>query len=312
MIARPIIIDTDPGQDDAVAILAALASPEDLEVLAITAVAGNVPLDLTVLNSLALVELADRRDVPVYRGSVRPMVKDLVTAEYVHGPTGLDGADLPPPTIEESPGHAVDRIVETVQTSDRPVTLCTLGPLTNVGLALVRAPSIVENIAQIVMMGGGFFEGGNTTPAAEFNIYVDPHAAHVVFTSGVPIVMMPLDVTHKALTTPDRLQRFRDLGTPAGAATAGMLDFYDRWDIEKYGLEGGPLHDPTVIAYLLKPDLFAGREVFVEIDIAPGPTLGMTVVDWWGVTGAVPNALVMNEIDADGFFELLVGRIGRL
>ncbi|MFP3881692.1 MAG: nucleoside hydrolase [Actinomycetota bacterium] len=311
-MSKPIIIDTDPGQDDAVAILTALASPAELAVLAITAVAGNVPIDLTVRNSLALVELAGREDVPVYRGSVRPMVKDLVTAEYVHGPTGLDGADLPPPTLKTSPGHAVEGIVELVNSSDRPVTVCTLGPMTNLALALVRDPSIAQKIEQIVMMGGGFFEGGNTTPAAEFNIFVDPHAAHVVFTSGIPIVMMPLDVTHKALTTPDRLDRFTKLGTPAGDAVAGMLGFYDRWDMEKYGLPGGPLHDPTVIAYLLQPDLFDGRNVSVEIEITPGPTLGMTVIDWWGVTDDPPNALVMNAIDADGFFDLLVERIGRL
>lgn len=294
------------------AILTALASPDDLDVLAITAVAGNVPLDLTVRNSLILVELAGREDVPVYRGSVRPMVKELVTAEYVHGPTGLDGADLPPPTLEESPGHAVDRIVELVNSSNRPVTLCTLGPMTNLALALVRDPGIAGNIEQIVMMGGGFFEGGNTTPAAEFNIYVDPHAAHVVFTSGIPIVMMPLDVTHKALITPNRLEQFSALGTAAGDAVAGMLGFYDRWDMEKYGLPGAPLHDPTVIGYLLQPDLFEGRNVSVEIDIAPGPTLGMTVIDWWGVTDDPPNALVINDIDADRFFDLLAGRIGRI
>lgn len=265
-----------------------------------------------MVNSLALVELAKRTDVPVYRGSIRPMVKELVTAEYVHGPTGLDGANLPPPTLEESDGHAVDRIIGIVHDSGDPVTICTLGPLTNVALALVKDPSIAGNIDQIVSMGGGFFEGGNTTPAAEFNIYVDPHAAHVVFSSGIPIVLMPLDVTHKALTTKDRLQRFKDLGTPAGDATAGMLDFYDRWDIEKYGLPGGPLHDPTVIAYLLQPDLFDGKHVPLEVDIAPGPTLGMTVIDWWGVTDDEPNALVMNRIDADGFFDLLVERVGRL
>lgn len=294
------------------AILAALASPEEFEVLAITAVAGNVPLDLTVRNALTLVELAGREDVPVYRGSGRPMVKDLVTAEYVHGPTGLDGANLPPPRLKESPGHAVDRIIELVTSSERSVTVCTLGPMTNLALALVRDPNISRNIEQIVMMGGGFFEGGNTTPAAEFNIFVDPHAAHVVFKSGIPIVMMPLDVTHKALTTPERLQRFSALGTGAGDAVAGMLGFYDRWDMEKYGMPGGPLHDPTVIAYLLKPDLFEGRDVAVEIDIAPGPTLGMSVIDWWGVTDDPPNALVMNDIDADGFFDLLVERISRL
>jgi len=310
-MARPIIIDADPGQDDAVALLVALASPDELDVLAITAVAGNVPLDLTVANSLALVELANRTDVPVYRGSIRPMVNDLITAEYVHGPTGLDGADIPAATTAEAVGHAVDKIVEIVMSTDG-VTLCALGPLTNVGLALVREPRVADRIEQLVTMGGGFFEGGNTTPAAEFNIFVDPHAAHLAFTSRIPIVMMPLDVTHKALTTPERLKRFENLGTPAGTAVAGMLQFYDRWDKEKYGLPGGPLHDPTVIAYLLAPELFSGKEVHVGIETSPGATQGMTVVDWWGVTDNKPNALVINDIDADGFFDLIVERVGRL
>ena len=311
-IRHAIIIDTDPGQDDAVAILAALASPDELDVLAITTVAGNVPIDKVTTNALALVELADRHDVPVYRGAVRPMVNRLVTAEYVHGPTGLDGADLPSPKLEVSPGHAADRIVELVMDRGDPTTICTLGPLTNVALALVKEPRITGKIEQIVLMGGGFFEGGNTTPAAEFNIFVDPHAAHVVFSSGISLVMMPLDVTHKALTTPDRLMRFYDLGTPAGDAVAGMLGFYDRHDISKYGMEGGPLHDPTVIAYLLSPDMFQGKEVAVQIETAPGPTQGMTLVDWWGVTGDEANALVMNEIDDDRFYDLLVELIGRL
>jgi purine nucleosidase len=258
------------------------------------------------------VELANRPDVPVYRGSVRPMVKELVTAEYVHGPTGLDGADLPPPALTPAHGHAVDQIVELLTGRDEPITICTLGPLTNVALALVKEPGITSKIDLLVMMGGGFFEGGNTTPAAEFNIYVDPHAAHVVFTSGIPIVMMPLDVTHRAITTPSRLERFRDLGTAAGDSVAGMLGFYDRFDKRKYGLEGGPLHDPTVIAYLLAPELFDGKEVSVEIDTSPGPTQGMTIIDWWGVTGRDPNATVINQIDDDGFYDLLVDRIGRL
>lgn len=288
-----------------------MASPEQLEVLALTAVAGNVPLDLTVINSLALVELAGRTEVPVYRGSSRPMVNTLVTAEYVHGPTGLDGADLPPPTIDEGPGHAVDRIVELVMSHDQ-VTLCTLGPLTNIGLALVREPAIAGRVRELVMMGGGFFEGGNTTPAAEFNVYVDPHAAHLVFTSGIPVVMMPLDVTHKALATPDRLQKFLDIGSRAGDAVHGMLDFYDRWDMEKYSTPGAPVHDAAVIAYLLEPEIYKGKEVFVEVETAPGPTQGMTVIDWWGVTNVEPNALVMNQVDADRFFDLLAERIGRL
>lgn len=312
-MTRSIIVDGDPGQDDAVAILLALASPEDLDILAITTVAGNVPLSLTTANALTLVELANRVDVPVYAGAASPTVNELVTAEYVHGPTGMDGADLPAPSIAPGTGHASERIVELIMSrGPGEVTLCTLGPMTNVGMALEEAPEIAARVREIVIMGGGFFEGGNTTPAAEFNIYVDPHAAHRVFTSGIPIVLMPLDVTHKALTTPERRQAFADLGTPAGAAVAGMLDFYDRWDMEKYGLPGGPLHDPTVIAYLLEPEMFSGKRVPVEIDTRPGITHGMTVMDWWGVTDNEPNALVMNEIDADRFFQLLVERIGRL
>ncbi len=280
--------------------------------LAITAVAGNVPLDLTVTNSLALVELAGREDVPVYRGAAEPMVKELVTAEYVHGPTGLDGADLTPPSLEETPGHAVDQIINIIESHSEPVTVCTLGPLTNIGMALDRAPSIAGNISEIVTMGGGFFEGGNTTPAAEFNMYVDPHAADIVFRCGAPIVLMPLDVTHDALTTTERLERFSAMGTAAGRATAGMLDYYQRWDMEKYSMPGGPLHDPTVIAYLLKPELFTGKQVNVAIETEARLTEGMTVVDWWGVLNAEPNAVVMNEIDDEGFFNLLFERIGRL
>jgi purine nucleosidase len=295
-----------------VAILTALASPGELEVLAITAVAGNVPLDLTVTNSLALVELADRVDVPVYRGSVRPMVKDLVTAEYVHGPTGLDGADLPPPRLEPAPGHAVDKLVEILMTSDERVTVCTLGPLTNLGLALVREPDIVDHIAQIVTMGGGFFEGGNTTPAAEFNIYVDPQAAQEVFEVGVPLVMHGLDVTHQALDTPERLEAIRSLGTPLSGAVVGLLEFYNVYDQTRRGRVGAPLHDPCVIAYLVRPELFAGRSCHVAIETRGEHTLGRTVVDWSGRGGATPNALVVNEIDADGFFAIVTERLARL
>lgn len=311
-MTRPIIIDTDPGQDDAVAILAALASPE-LDVKAIVAVAGNVPLALTEKNSRALVELAGRTDVPVYAGCSRPMVNELVTAEYVHGESGIDGAELPEPTTELAPGHGVDAIIDLAMAAgDDGITLCPLGPLTNIAMAMVKEPRIVPKIRELVMMGGGFFEGGNVNPAAEFNVFVDPHAAHVVFNSGVPIVMMPLDVTHKALSNPERAARFAALGTPAGRAVAGMLDFFDRYDSEKYGTDGAPLHDPCVIAYLLDPDLFDGRHVSVEIETAPGPSQGMTLIDWWRATDSKPNALVMREIDDAGFFDLLVDRIGRL
>lgn len=313
MKPRKIIIDTDPGQDDAVAMLLALASPEELDVVAVTAVAGNVPLELTSRNGLMIVELAGRTDVPVHAGAVRPMVRSLVTAEYVHGDSGIDGADLPEPSTPLAAAHAVDAIIDIVMAAEPgEITLCPLGPLTNIGLALVREPRLADRVAEIVLMGGGFFEGGNRTPAAEFNIYVDPHAADVVFRSGIPITMMPLDVTHQALTLPDRVAAFAALGTAAGDAVHGMLDFFDRHDIEKYGTEGGPLHDPCVIAYLLQPGLFDGRHVSVQIETSSELTMGMTVVDWWRVTDVEPNATVMRHVDADGLFSLLVERIGRL
>ncbi|MGC4024561.1 MAG: nucleoside hydrolase [Mesorhizobium sp.] len=309
---RKIIIDTDPGQDDAIAILLALASPE-LEVLGITAVAGNVPLALTEKNARKICELAGRPDTKVFAGAPRPLVRHLVTAEYVHGKTGLDGPDLPDPKMELQPQHAVDFIVETLMREEGgTVTLCPLGPLTNVALALIREPKIAPRIKEIVLMGGGFFEGGNTTPAAEFNIYVDPHAADVVLKSGIPIVIMPLDVTHKALTTRARVDAFRKLGTKVGDAAVALLEFFERFDEEKYGTDGGPLHDPCVIAYLLKPELFKGRTVNVEVELGSELTMGMTVVDWWGVTNRKRNATVMRHIDSDGFFALLVERLGRL
>jgi purine nucleosidase len=313
MTARKIIIDTDPGQDDAVAILLALASPEDLDVVAITTVAGNVPLALTTRNALMMCELADRRDLSVYAGAIRPMVRELVTAEYVHGASGIDGAGLPEPTMKVADDHAVDAIIDIVmEAAPGEITLCPLGPLTNIGLALVRQPEIAERVREIVLMGGGFFEGGNRTPAAEFNIYVDPHAADVVFRSGIPITMMPLDVTHKALTSPERLAQFAAIDTPAGRAVHGMLDFFERFDIERYGAIGGPLHDPCVIAYLINPGLFGGKTVPVRIETGSELTMGMTVMDWWGATDDEPNATVMREVDADGFFALIAERVSRL
>ncbi|MNT39660.1 Pyrimidine-specific ribonucleoside hydrolase RihA [compost metagenome] len=192
------------------------------------------------------------------------------------------------------------------------VTLCTLGALTNVALALLKAPEIADRVKELVMMGGGFFEGGNITPAAEFNIYVDPQAADIVFRSGMPVVMMPLDVTHQLLTTKARVSRIREIGTRPAIAMAEMLEFFERFDIEKYGSDGGPLHDPSVIAYLVKPELFQGRECNVEIEVHSELTMGMTVVDWWNVTERPANARVMRNVDADGFFELLTERFARL
>ena len=313
MTPRKIIIDTDPGQDDAVAILLALASPEEIDVLGITCVAGNVPLELTARNARIVCELAGRPDMRVYAGCDRPLGRALVTAEHVHGKTGLDGPSLPEPTMALAEGHAVDFIIETLrQHSPGSVTLCPLGPLTNIATALRRAPDIAERIAEIVLMGGGYFEGGNITPAAEFNIYVDPQAADAVFRCGAPIVVMPLDVTHKALVTKPRNDAFRALDTPVGLAVAQMTDFFERFDKEKYGSEGAPLHDPCVTAYLISPDLFSGRHINVEIETTSELTMGMTVADWWRVTDRAPNATFMGDIDADGFFSLLTERLARL
>ncbi len=311
-MARKIIIDTDPGQDDAVAILLALASPE-LEVLGLTAVAGNVPLPLTARNARQICELAGRSDIRVFAGCDRPMKRELRTAEHVHGKTGLNGYDLPDPQMPLQDIHAVEFLIDTLR-AEPPgtVTLCPIGPLTNIGTALHRAPDIAERIQEIVLMGGAYFQVGNITPAAEFNIYVDPEAAEIVFKSGIKLTVMPLDVTHKALTSRAQIEAFRALGTAVGAAVAGWTDFFERFDIGKYGSEGAPLHDPTVIAYLLRPEMFAGRFVNVEIETVSDLTRGMTVADWWGVTGRAANATFMGDIDAEGFFDLLTARLARL
>jgi len=313
MAPRKIIIDTDPGQDDAVAILLALASPEEIDVLGITAVAGNVPLELTAKNARIVCELAGKTDVKVYAGCDRPLGRDLVTAEHVHGKTGLDGPTLPDPLMPLQDQHAVDFIIDTLR-AEPPgtVTLCPLGPLTNIATALERAPDIAERVQQIVLMGGAYFEVGNITPAAEFNIYVDPQAADIVLKSGIDVVVMPLDVTHKALVTAPRNDAFRALGTPVGVAVAEMTDFFERFDKEKYGSAGAPLHDPCVTAYLIRPDLFNGRHINVEIETGSELTMGMTVADWWRVSGRQPNATFMGDIDADGFFALLTERLARL
>ncbi len=311
-MTQKIIIDTDPGQDDAVAILLALASPE-IEVLGITAVAGNVPLPLTQLNARKICELAGRADMRVFAGCDAPMRRALVTAEHVHGRTGLDGPDLPEPTMPLQQAHAVDFIIDTLRSQPAgSVTLCPLGPLTNIATAFARAPDIVGRVQRVVLMGGAYFEVGNITPAAEFNIHVDPEAADIVLKSGVEIVMMPLDVTHQALTTRARIRAFREMGTRVGTVVAELTDFFERFDVEKYGSEGAPLHDPCVIAWLLQPELFEGRHVNVEIETTSPLTLGMTVADWWGVTDRPPNATFIGKVDADGFYRLLTERLARL
>ncbi len=311
-MARRIIIDTDPGHDDALAIMLAVASPAELDVMALTTVAGNVPLEKTAHNALRLRELLGA-DMPIYRGCVRPMVNDLVTAEYVHGESGLDGPQLPEPTRDAETAHAVDYLVSTLRDSpSRGTTVCLLGPMTNLGMALVKDPTIATRIDELVIMGGSFRAGGNITPTAEFNVFVDPHAAHVVFTSGVPLTIMPLDVTHQAQATPPRAAAFRALGDPIGPVVGAMLDFVERFDIARYGFAGYPLHDPTVIAYLLAPELFAGQAAHVSVVLEAGVGHGMTVADWFSRSTAELNATVMTDVDADAYFELLTDRLGAL
>ncbi|MDR3374095.1 MAG: nucleoside hydrolase [Ancalomicrobiaceae bacterium] len=313
MAKRKIIIDTDPGQDDSVAILTALGSPEELDVLAVVSVAGNVPLWRTTENALKITDLAGRPEIPVYAGCARPMRRDPVTAEHVHGTTGINGVDLPAPSRPAESQHGVDYLIDTLRANDAgEITLCVLGPITNIAMAMVKAPDISAKITEIVWMAGAYFEVGNITPTAEFNVYVDPEAADVVVKSGVKLTMVPLDVTHRALATHEWLDKFRALGNRCGAAVADMLNFSERFDLGKYGWVGAPLHDPCVIAYLLKPEIFVARHINVEIELNGTYSTGMTVADWWGVSKRPANVTYVRDVDADAFFGLLTERVGRL
>ena len=310
---RPIIIDCDPGQDDAVNILLALAAPEELDVLGITAVAGNVPLEKTERNARILCEIGGKPETKVFAGHAAPLERELVTAEYVHGQEGIDGAEIFEPTVPLQEQHAVDFIVDTLMAAeDDSITLVPTAPLTNIAAAFLKEPNIAPKIHEIVLMGGAFREGGNVTPSAEFNIYVDPHAAKVVFECGRPIVAMPLDVTHQVLGTPPRVKAIGDIGNRAGDNVRGMLEFFNRYDVEKYGVAGGPLHDPCTVAYLLEPEIFQGKHVNVTVETGSELTMGETVVDYWAVTEREPNTTWVHTADADGFFELLTERLARL
>ncbi|MGB0635186.1 MAG: nucleoside hydrolase [Paracoccaceae bacterium] len=312
-MSENVIIDTDPGQDDAVAILLALASPEEINLLGLTAVAGNVPLNLTLKNARIICELAKMKNTSIFKGCEKPLKRNLVTAEHVHGKTGLDGIILPEPTMPIKESHAVDFIIETIRENPRhAITICALGPLTNIAMALEKAPDIAIKIKQIILMGGAYFEVGNITPSAEFNIYVDPEAAKIVFNSGVKLIILPLDVTHKALISEDRVNAFKKIGTPVAKAVSEWTNFFERFDKEKYGSVGAPLHDPCVIAYLLDPSIFSGRYINVEIETESDLTRGMTVADWWRVTDRKPNALFIGNLDPDRFFKLLTERLSTL
>ncbi len=307
MDSKPLIIDCDPGKDDAVALLLAFASPE-LDLKAITTVAGNVPLAKTAANARRICELGGRADIPVHAGCPRPIMQPLETATHVHGEDGLAGADLPPPTVTLADGHAVDVLVERLMAGDD-ITLAVLGPMTNVALAIVKQPDIVPRIREIVFMGGGVGVG-NVTPYAEFNLYCDPHAAAVVVGAGVPLTMIGLDVTYQARATAERLAAIAAIGNRPAAIVTSMLGIHrERGADTESGEIGSPLHDPCVIAYLLRPDLFDCEALHVTVETTDFERLGETVL-----LGAGPdaNVNVVRGIDADGFFALLTERLTRL
>lgn len=312
MTARPIIIDCDPGQDDAINLLLAFSSPEALKILGITTVAGNVPLALTERNARLMCDIAGRSDTPVFAGCDRPLERELLTAENIHGKTGIDGVDIVAPKQPLEDQHAVEFIVDTLRAAaDNSITLVPTGPLTNIAAAIQKDSSILGKIQEIVLMGGAMREGGNQTPSAEFNILVDPQAADLVFRCGRPITAIGLDVSHQVLGTAQRRDRIRAIDNDVARATAGMLDFFDRYDTAKYGSLGAPLHDPCTVAYLLAPELFEGKLCNVSIETQSELTMGHTAVDFWHVTDRPRNALWMHSIDAQGFFDLLVDRLGR-
>ena len=308
-MSTPILIDCDPGHDDAIALLLALASPE-VELLGVTTVAGNQTLGKTTTNALRVLELAGRGDVPVAAGADRPLARELFIADYVHGESGLDGPELPEPRAEPVDQHAVDFLAERILGSPRPVTLVPIGPLTNVALLLSRYPQAAGNVERVVIMGGAVAEG-NVTPAAEFNIYVDPEAAWRVFHSGLPVTMIGLDVTHRALMMPVHVEPLR-ASSEVGRFVAELHDFFVRYHERTYGTEGAPIHDAVAVAQVVRPGIVETLHRHVDVDCESRICRGRTVVDLWHRTGAEPNADVGVGIDADAFLELLCERIASL
>ena len=296
----PVIVDCDPGVDDAIALLLALGT--ELPLLGITTVAGNVPLPLTYRNARQICELAGRPETPVFAGCPRPLLRPLATAEEIHGASGLQGADLPEPTGPDRVQHGVDFLTQQILNAPAPVTIAALGPLTNIAVALIQTPQLADNIERLVIMGGAVGRG-NVTPSAEFNLYVDPHAASVVFSAGIPAVLIPLDTTHQVLTLPERLAAIRAIGNSASAAAAGMLAFYGQGDLARHDLPSPPLHDPCVIAYLLAPDLFTTRPATIAVETTGTHTLGRTVVDF-NVSDSSPIR-VTETVDAPGVYALI-------
>ncbi|EML7265210.1 pyrimidine-specific ribonucleoside hydrolase RihA [Raoultella ornithinolytica] len=307
-MALPIILDCDPGHDDAIAMVLALASPE-LDVKAITASAGNQTPDKTLRNVLRMLTLLGRQDIPVAGGARKPLMRELIIAENVHGESGLDGPALPEPDFTPQACTAVELMAKTLHESPQPVTIVATGPQTNVALLLNSHPELHDKIARIVLMGGAMVLG-NWQPAAEFNIYVDPEAAEIVFQSGIPVVMAGLDVTHRAQIHGLDIERFRQVGNPVATIVAELLDFFMEYHKDaKWGFTGAPLHDPCTIAWLLKPELFTSVERWVGVETQGKYTQGMTVVDYYFLTGKQPNTTVLLDIDRERFVDLLVERL---
>ncbi|MGL5201012.1 MAG: pyrimidine-specific ribonucleoside hydrolase RihA [Aeromonas veronii] len=307
-MALPVILDCDPGHDDAIALILALASPE-LKVLAVTTSAGNQTPDKTLNNALRILTLLGRDDIPVAAGAPKPLARELIIADNVHGESGLDGPKLPDPAFAPQAMTGIELMARCLRESPEPVTLVPTGPLTNIALLLAAHPELKPRIARIVLMGGAA-GAGNWTPAAEFNIYVDPEAADMVFKSGIPITMCGLDVTHEAQVMDEDIERVRAITNPVAQCVAGLLDFFMIYHRDpKWGFAGAPLHDPCTIAWLLAPELFHGVECRVDIETRGEHTVGMTVVDRYGLTGKPANALVLLGLDRAGFIDLLVTRL---
>ena len=307
LIKKKIILDCDPGHDDAVAIMLAAAS-DKIEILGITCVAGNATLENTKLNALKICSLIGKTNIPIFAGSNKPINVDLVTAAHVHGKSGLDieGSSIKIAdnyTIQDL--NAVDYIIQTCLEQSEPIYLCPTGPLTNIALAIKKEPSIKNNIKKIVFMGGAGMSLGNITPAAEFNIYVDPHAADIVLNSAIPLVMMGLDVTHKVMVNDEIIEDFKKNGNKSSYFFADLMNFYSKFHRKLHETNESPLHDPCVIVYLIDPSLFKGKFVNVVVEKDSSITRGETVVDWLGVTKREANCTVITEVDHKSFFSLL-------
>ncbi|WP_239616486.1 nucleoside hydrolase [Cohnella mopanensis] len=306
--AKKIIIDCDPGHDDAIAILLAGANP-GVELLGITTVAGNAEVDKTTINALKVCEIAGLLDTPVAKGAPQPLVRKRETAADIHGDSGMDGPILPTPTMTMSEEHAVDFIIRQLLASDGDITLVPTAPLTNIAMAMRKEPAIIPKIREIVLMGGGTF--GNWTPAAEFNIFVDAEAAKVVFESGVPLTMFGLDLTHKAQATPEIQERIKQIGNPISDFVVELLQFFMHTYKEVFGFEGAPIHDACCVVYCIDPSIFTYRDLRVDIETKGEFSYGMTVVDMLGVTGKEPNVKVALDLDQDKFWQLMVDTLSK-